>query len=78
VPRGSTDIETIGWDPTCSCSADTTTGIVLDPFMGSGTVALVAVKLNRRYLGIELSPEYAEMARRRLIEEIPLFAGGST
>lgn len=41
-------------------------GIVLDPFMGSGTTAVVARRLGRQYLGIELSPEYAALARRRL------------
>lgn len=39
---------------------------VLDPFLGSGTVGLVATRLHRRFTGIELHPEYAEMARRRL------------
>lgn len=41
-------------------------GIVLDPFMGSGTTALVARRLGRHFLGTELSPEYARLARRRL------------
>ncbi len=40
--------------------------LVLDPFMGSGTVALVARKLGRLYLGIELNPKYIEMAEARL------------
>lgn len=48
-------------------------GTVLDPFMGSGTVALVAKKLGRDFLGIELKPEYIKMAWRRLKAEIPLF-----
>jgi len=39
---------------------------VLDPFMGSGTVALVAVKHRRNYIGIEFNPEYVELANRRL------------
>ncbi|KKL46446.1 hypothetical protein LCGC14_2345510, partial [marine sediment metagenome] len=47
--------------------------IVLDPFMGSGTVALVAKKLNRDYIGIELNPEYVEMARIRVYAEMALF-----
>jgi DNA modification methylase len=41
-------------------------GIVLDPFMGSGTTAIVALKHNRNYIGIELNPEYIEIARRRI------------
>ncbi len=41
-------------------------GLVLDPFMGSGTTALVAEKLNRNWFGIELNPEYARMAEGRL------------
>lgn len=41
-------------------------GIVLDPFMGSGTTAIVASKLGRDYVGIELNPEYKEMAERRI------------
>ena len=41
-------------------------GIVLDPFMGSGTTAVVALKHNRNYIGIELNPEYIEIARRRI------------
>ena len=41
-------------------------GVVLDPFMGSGTTAIVASKLGRDYVGIELNPEYKEMAERRI------------
>lgn len=49
-------------------------GIVLDPFGGAGTTALVARKLNRNYLLIEIKPEYTQMAKDRLRKEIPLFA----
>ncbi len=41
-------------------------GIVLDPFFGAGTTGLVALKLNRQYLGIELNPEYIKLAEDRL------------
>lgn len=41
-------------------------GLVLDPFMGSGTTAIAAEKFNRNWLGIELNPEYAQMAKERL------------
>jgi DNA modification methylase len=39
---------------------------VLDPFFGTGTVGLVARELGRDWLGIELKPEYADLARQRL------------
>ncbi|MGO8898979.1 MAG: DNA-methyltransferase [Isosphaeraceae bacterium] len=42
--------------------------LVLDPFAGSGTTCVVAVELGRRCLGVELNPEYAEMARAALAE----------
>lgn len=41
-------------------------GVVLDPFMGSGTTALVARRLGRHYVGCELNPEYARIAEERL------------
>ena len=39
--------------------------IVLDPFMGSGTTAVVAKRLSRRWIGIELNPEYASIIKER-------------
>jgi DNA modification methylase len=59
--------EFCGWSD-CGCNAGFEPGIVLDPFMGSGTVGLVARKLGRYYIGIELNPQYAEMARERIEE----------
>lgn len=41
-------------------------GIVLDPFFGSGTTGLAAVKNDRRYIGIELNAEYCELAKERI------------
>ena len=41
-------------------------GIVLDPFFGSGTTGLAAVKNDRRYIGIELNSEYCELAKERI------------
>lgn len=42
--------------------------IVLDPFMGSGTTALASEFLGRRWIGIELSPNYCEVANKRILE----------
>jgi len=57
---------TSGWRPTCRCGReDTVPCVVLDPFLGSGTTAKVALDLGRGAVGIELNPEYAAMAERR-------------
>jgi DNA modification methylase len=48
--------------------------IVLDPFGGAGTVGLVALKLNRRYILIELNPEYCKIAEKRIKNEMGLFS----
>lgn len=48
-------------------------GIVLDPFMGSGTTGVVARKLNRNYIGFELNPDYAHLAQRRIDKELGIF-----
>lgn len=44
-------------------------GIVLDPFMGAGTTAVVAESLARNYIGFELNPEYVEIANKRIQQE---------
>jgi DNA modification methylase len=64
---------TLGWKPSCSCSAPTAPCTVLDPFSGAGTTGLVALRLGRNYIGIELNPEYAAMSERRIREDAPLF-----
>ena len=62
---GETHREDRGFSASCGCNAGTAPGVVLDPFMGTGTVAYVARALGRRAIGIELSSEYLEIARRR-------------
>lgn len=47
--------------------------IILDPFMGSGTTALVAALQNRHFIGFELNPAYVDMAHRRLQKKLGLF-----
>jgi site-specific DNA-methyltransferase (adenine-specific) len=56
----------------CGCPEN---GIVLDPFMGSGTTAVVAKKFGRKYTGVEINPEYVKIAERRIAEINPLFEG---
>lgn len=69
--------KTLGWQPTCECwprlqielgDAESLIRpcLVLDPFAGSGTVGVVCLKLNRSFVGIELKPDYCEMANKRV------------
>ncbi len=60
----------------CGCKAEFTGGTVLDPFFGAGTTGLVALKQNKKFLGIELNPEYIKIAEERLrplLEQTKLF-----
>ena len=52
--------------PSCTCSAGLDRSVVLDPFMGVGTTALVAHQLGRDWVGCELSPKTADKAHERL------------
>lgn len=52
--------------------------IILDPFFGAGTTGLVAQKLNRNFIGIELNPKYVAIADRRLQKELGLFRKKNT
>lgn len=45
-------------------------GIVLDPFVGSGSTAVMAKKLGLKYIGIDISPEYCELAKERLEKDV--------
>jgi hypothetical protein len=63
------------WRPTCGCKkTEPMPCMVLDPFTGSGTTALVAKKLGRNYIGVELKQEYADMAAKRIKNHMGLFA----
>ena len=44
--------------------------IVLDPFLGSGTTAIACEKLGRKWIGIEINPEYCKVAKERILKEI--------
>lgn len=52
--------------PSCGCSSKPEPGIVLDPFIGSGTTAIVAERFGRRWLGIELNPRFARLGQERI------------
>ena len=55
---------------TCLLAGCPKDGVVLDPFIGSGTTGMVAKQLDRHYVGIELNPEYKELAEARIGGEI--------
>ena len=60
---------TVGFRPACDCGeTDSIPSTVLDPFNGAGTTGVVAIQHGRRYIGIELNPDYLEMARKRIQE----------
>jgi site-specific DNA-methyltransferase (adenine-specific) len=52
--------------PSCRCQAPSEPGLVLDPFIGSGTTAIVAERLGRTWLGIEINPKFARLAEKRV------------
>ncbi|MBU0698398.1 MAG: site-specific DNA-methyltransferase [Proteobacteria bacterium] len=58
--------------------SSTNAKIILDPFMGSGTTALAAKNLNRNFIGIDISPEYCEMALQRLENPLSVIKSKST
>lgn len=60
----------------CGCNSEWENGMVLDPFIGSGTTAVVAKRLGRNYIGIEINPEYVDTAEKRIAGlPIPRFKG---
>lgn len=71
------DVKTIGWECTCGCVSKIDKAVVpctvLDPFLGSGTVAKVSQQYGRSFVGCELSAEYLELARDRF-KQSRLFA----
>lgn len=65
--------ETVGWSPSCKCNSNYVPSVILDPFIGAGTTALVARKLNRNFVGIELNHEYIKIAETRLQNQLGMF-----
>jgi DNA modification methylase len=65
--RHVTVTKTLGWEKSCQCKFKTPVPCVaLDPFMGSGTTAEVALSLGRHVVGIELNPEYHKQIKKRV------------
>jgi DNA modification methylase len=54
----------------CVLAGSAVGDVVLDPFNGSGTTGIVATNNDRRYVGIELNPEYAEISRKRFVPQM--------
>ena len=74
TPRGTTSAITTGWTASCACAADVVPATVLDVFAGAGTTLLVADRLQRNAIGIELNAAYTTMAMERCRADAPLFA----
>lgn len=55
-------------EPTCSCTAPSERAVVLDPFFGAGTTGIAAEMHHRAWLGIELNPTFADLAKRRIAD----------
>jgi len=74
--KGYRPPRTTGWAPSCACTDESGRALdpvpctVLDPFGGTSTTGIVALRYGRSYLGIELNPEYAAISERRLKAEL--------
>ena len=72
---GDYNIRTLGWAPSCECKAgEPKPAVILDPFAGAGTTGLVADRHQRDAVLIEISDEYADLARERIHGDAPLLA----
>lgn len=65
-------VTTTSWGAQCACNAAVEPQIVLDPFMGSGRTGIVATRLGRSFIGIELNPDYAAQAQANIDGAQPL------
>jgi DNA modification methylase len=64
----------LGWIQDCEClESEPIPSLALDPFTGSGTVAVVALRNNCNFIGTELNPAYAEIAKNRILDSNPMF-----
>ena len=72
--KAGSQTKTTGYQPTCDCNAGTSSGIVFDPFVGSGTTVATAIQLGRKGIGIDLSFKYLQENAKARVEsaELPL------
>ena len=70
--RTDTVFQTTGWEPTCDHDAEVVPATILDPFSGSGSTGVAALRHERSFIGIELNAKYADMARQRIIADAPM------
>jgi len=64
-------VQTLGWRPACACpDSEPLACTVLDPFAGSGSTLMVATKLGRRVVGIELNGDYESLIRERCSDDV--------
>ena len=66
TPRGTTAVETVSWQPTCSHNLEPIPATILDPFAGSSATGVACDWHNRTYIGIELNPEYCKLGEQRI------------
>jgi len=63
----SSQYKSNGWQKQCKCATDDIVpSLIIDPFLGSGTTSLVALKEGRDFIGFELNPEYIKIAKERM------------
>lgn len=62
-------VKNLGFHPQCQCNAGIAKAIVLDPFLGSGTMAIAAVNNSRDYIGIDISEIYVKISQTRIAKE---------
>jgi DNA modification methylase len=74
IALGDDDAATVDWETRCGHDRENRAPcLVMDPFTGSGTTGVVAMRYGRRFWGSELNPAYARLARNRIEDDMPLF-----
>jgi len=72
ILESMSQVKDYSFEPTCTCNAGTTSGIVFDPFVGSGTTVATAIQLGRKGIGLDLSMKYLQENAKERIESVKL------